>query len=193
MAGETKYYTLKRVAEALEMPKEILNFTFERYRDRDKLKENVDYILCNKEIAFTLSGIIWAVSRCDGNFRGILPLMNELSVDHEGERIREEYSKVVAELVNVQAALSLAQETVGSALTASEKVKPVIVPEQKEERRKYHYHNSSELPEPTEQEKIDTLDRFGLDRHTPITTFRTIQYNEKLRSIFEGMLVDYAA
>ena len=124
----------------------------------------------------------------------------------------------------------------GSALAVAEKTKPVIVPEQKEEKRKYHVRNSSELPEPTKQEKewasrinkllnekaskekkmavhlqkflygemtrkygivfnqekIDTLERFGLDRHTPITTFRTIQYNENLRSIFEGMLVDYA-
>ena len=101
MARETKYYTLKSVAEALEIPKEILNFTFEKYRDRDKLKENADYIFCNKETAFTLSGIIWAASRCDGNFRGILPMVNELSVDSEGGRIREEYAKVVTELVNV--------------------------------------------------------------------------------------------
>lgn len=245
---EKMYIAADKVAEALEVPEEVFKWTLEKYRKQDALTEGKDYIMSQDKMCFTLSGLLWAVARCNGNFRGAVALAEKLSTNKETENALVAYNNLRQKLPEISEAMTIAQETVSEALArAQESIDEAVALAQETVNEAlgvenpvppvkvlFHKRNSSALPplneaqkkwsaEVTElvnrkaresgkmavhiqkhiytvmnrkygvvweQERIDTLKRFGLEKE-PMTTFRCICYNDKLQSLYKSILEDY--
>ncbi len=136
------YISAEKIAQALEVPVEAFKWTLEKYKKQDGLTEGKDYIVYKDKMYFTLSGLLWAVSRCDGNFRGAVTMAEKLATSGEMQKALESYGALAKALPELQAALSLAQETVEKAIQAQ----PDVAGGTEEDNKRYYKKNAAQLP-----------------------------------------------
>ena len=89
--GKT-YISKNKAAQALEIPAAVMDWNFNKAVKEGQLKKDVDYIESKSEdVYFTLSGLLWAVATCNGNFRGAVALAEKLA---SNERQLEAYKSL---------------------------------------------------------------------------------------------------
>lgn len=113
--GKT-YISKNKAAQALEIPAAVMDWNFNKAVKDGQLKKDVDYIESKSEDAyFTLSGLLWAVATCNGNFRGAVALAEKLA---SNERQLEAYKSLQLKLPDIKSSLQLVIETIDTATTA---------------------------------------------------------------------------
>ena len=76
---DKKYFDAKRVAKELGVPVEMLKYNFQQYEKVDSLKKDVDYIVTSDgTIGFAATGVLWALTRCGGQFRNAKAMLAKL-------------------------------------------------------------------------------------------------------------------